>query len=133
MLLCIRRAGEICVTDLAAAAQVRDTTVSQALRLLRAHGIVAPRRARRIVYYRLTDTSIRDALDLLERSIPDASAPGRIARWRAHAAPLPGTRDSDPGRGHHETGHHHTESPRTAQAAGDSASPDGALTRPLPP
>lgn len=66
LLLCIRRAGEICVTDLAAAAQVRDTTVSQALRLLRMHEVVEPRRAGRIVYYRLVDERIRDVLDLLD-------------------------------------------------------------------
>ncbi|MGE3287486.1 MAG: ArsR/SmtB family transcription factor [Pseudonocardia sp.] len=66
LLLCIRRAGEICVTDLAAAAQVRDTTVSQALRLLRVHEVVEPRRAGRVVYYRLVDDRIREVLDLLD-------------------------------------------------------------------
>jgi DNA-binding transcriptional ArsR family regulator len=66
LLLCIRRAGEICVTDLAAAAQVRDTTVSQALRLLRVHEVVEPRRAGRVVYYHLVDDRIRDVLDLLD-------------------------------------------------------------------
>jgi ArsR family transcriptional regulator, lead/cadmium/zinc/bismuth-responsive transcriptional repressor len=48
VLLCLHHAGEICVTDLAAAAGVKDTTVSQALRLLRAHEVVTARRAGRI-------------------------------------------------------------------------------------
>lgn len=80
ILLCVRRAGEICVTDLAAAAQVRDTTVSQALRLLRVHEVVAPRRAGRIVYYRLVDDRIRAVLDLLDG--PAAGAQARASSVR---------------------------------------------------
>ncbi|HTF53451.1 MAG TPA: helix-turn-helix domain-containing protein, partial [Pseudonocardia sp.] len=48
-------AGEICVSDLAAATGVKDSTVSQALRLLRAHGVVTTRRDGRTIYYQLTD------------------------------------------------------------------------------
>lgn len=62
VLLCLHHAGEICVTDLAAAAGVKDTTASQALRLLRAHDVVTPRREGRVVYYRLADPAIERLL-----------------------------------------------------------------------
>lgn len=55
LLLCIRAAGPISVTDLALATGMHDTTVSQALRLLRAAGVVAPQRDGRIVRYALAD------------------------------------------------------------------------------
>jgi DNA-binding transcriptional ArsR family regulator len=68
VLLCLHHAGEICVTDLAAAAGVKDTTVSQALRLLRAHEVVTARRAGRIVYYRLADSALARMLNEIEKS-----------------------------------------------------------------
>ncbi len=68
LLLCIHRAGEICVTDLAAAAGVKDTTVSQALRLLRAHAVVTARREGRVVYYHLDDEAIAALLDGVKES-----------------------------------------------------------------
>lgn len=55
LLLCIHHAGEICVSDLALAAGLKDTTTSQALRLLRAQGLVSARREGRVVRYRLDD------------------------------------------------------------------------------
>jgi ArsR family transcriptional regulator, lead/cadmium/zinc/bismuth-responsive transcriptional repressor len=65
LLLCIYRAGPISVTDLAAAAGRSDTTVSQALRLLRAGGTVAACRDGRIVRYRLADERMAALLDHL--------------------------------------------------------------------
>jgi ArsR family transcriptional regulator, lead/cadmium/zinc/bismuth-responsive transcriptional repressor len=65
LLLCIHRAGPISVTDLAVAAGMNDTTVSQALRLLRAGGTVAARRDGRIVRYRLADDRVAAMLDQL--------------------------------------------------------------------
>lgn len=65
LLLCIHNAGEICVSDLAAATGVKDSTVSQALRLLRAHGVVATRRDGRTIHYHLTDESIPALLSQL--------------------------------------------------------------------
>lgn len=59
LLLCIHHTGEICVSDLAAATGVKDSTVSQALRLLRAHGVVTTRRDGRTIHYQLADDSIR--------------------------------------------------------------------------
>lgn len=58
LLICIRAAGPISVTDLALATGITDTTVSQALRLLRAAGVVAPQRDGRIVRYTLADEAI---------------------------------------------------------------------------
>ena len=75
VLLCIHHAGEICVTDLAAAAGVKDTTVSQALRLLRAHMVVTARRSGRIVYYSLADGPIATLLDEIDRSSNASARP----------------------------------------------------------
>ncbi len=58
LLLCIANAGPISVTDLAVAADMNDTTVSQALRLLRATGTVVARRDGRIIRYELADDRV---------------------------------------------------------------------------
>ncbi|MFJ2191971.1 ArsR/SmtB family transcription factor [Kitasatospora sp. NPDC087861] len=63
LLLAIRRAGPICVTDLALATGIRDTTVSQALRLLRATGTVSAARHGRTVRYQLDDPAVARLLD----------------------------------------------------------------------
>nr|WP_199433407.1 metalloregulator ArsR/SmtB family transcription factor [Qaidamihabitans albus] len=62
LLVCIHYAREICVTDLAAAAGMSDTAVSQALRLLRAHGFVTAHRSGRVVYYRLADATMHELI-----------------------------------------------------------------------
>jgi ArsR family transcriptional regulator, lead/cadmium/zinc/bismuth-responsive transcriptional repressor len=62
LLLCIHHAGEICVSDLALAAGLKDTTTSQALRLLRAQGLVSARREGRVVRYRLDDETVHALL-----------------------------------------------------------------------
>jgi len=61
LLLAIRHAGPISVTDLALATGMNATAVSQALRLLRASGTVNGIRDGRVIRYRLTD----DDLDTL--------------------------------------------------------------------
>ena len=71
LLVCIHYAKEICVSDLAAAAGMTDTAVSQALRLLRAHGLVTAHRTGRIVRYRLADATVHD---LIHRVRPHAQA-----------------------------------------------------------
>ena len=58
VLTCINAAGPISVSDLAAAAGITDTTVSQTLRHLRASGTVAAERDGRVVRYRLIDSAI---------------------------------------------------------------------------
>jgi DNA-binding transcriptional ArsR family regulator len=69
LLVCIHYAEEICVSDLAAAAGMTETAVSQALRLLRAHGLVTAHRSGRMVRYRLADTTVHD---LIHRVKPHA-------------------------------------------------------------
>lgn len=67
VLLAIAEAGPICVTDLATATGVNDTTVSQCLRLLRAAGTVVGRRDGRIIRYRLADQEVGQLLKRLTK------------------------------------------------------------------
>jgi DNA-binding transcriptional ArsR family regulator len=53
---------ELCVCDIAATIGALETTVSQALRFLRASGAVRARRAGRMVYYALADNTVRRLL-----------------------------------------------------------------------
>jgi ArsR family transcriptional regulator, lead/cadmium/zinc/bismuth-responsive transcriptional repressor len=55
LLTCISAAGPISVSDLAAATGLQDTTVSQALRYLRAAGVVTSERDGRVIRYLLAD------------------------------------------------------------------------------
>ena len=57
------------VTDLAAATATAESTVSQALRMLRASGVVAGRREGRNVYYRLSDGHVRMLLDVTREHV----------------------------------------------------------------
>ena len=58
LLTCIRAAGPISVSDLAAATGINDATVSQTLRYLRASQTVIAEREGRVVRYRLANTPI---------------------------------------------------------------------------
>jgi ArsR family transcriptional regulator, lead/cadmium/zinc/bismuth-responsive transcriptional repressor len=60
ILLCIRAAGPISVSDLAVAVDLNNDTVSQTLRLLRASHAVTTQRDGRIVRYQLEDPAIVD-------------------------------------------------------------------------
>ncbi|MBV9314160.1 MAG: helix-turn-helix transcriptional regulator [Pseudonocardia sp.] len=62
LLLCIRSAGPISVTDLALATGINATTTSQALRLLRAAGAVTTAREGRIIRYQLADETLHTLL-----------------------------------------------------------------------
>lgn len=64
LLQCIAAAGPISVTDLALATGMHDTTVSQALRLLRTAGAVTAHRDGRIIRYTVADQTIRSLLAL---------------------------------------------------------------------
>lgn len=64
LLAALLEAGEMCVCDLAAATGQSESTVSHALRLLRAHRIVSVRRASRMAFYRLDDGHVRMLLDV---------------------------------------------------------------------
>lgn len=56
--------GEVCVHDLASVSGLSESSVSQALRLMRAQRVVAGRRSGRHVFYRLDDSHVRLLLDL---------------------------------------------------------------------
>lgn len=62
LLVCIHYAEDICVSDLAATAEMSETAVSQALRLLKAHGLVTARRSGRLMRYRLADDTVHDLI-----------------------------------------------------------------------
>jgi ArsR family transcriptional regulator, lead/cadmium/zinc/bismuth-responsive transcriptional repressor len=62
LLLCIRAAGLISVSDLAAATGFHDTTVSQTLRYLRAAQVVTAERDGRVIRYRLVSGPVADLL-----------------------------------------------------------------------
>lgn len=64
--------GEWCVTELAEAAGVGLSTVSQQLRLLRAERIVARRRAGKHIFYCLADAHVSD---LIHSAIEHAAEP----------------------------------------------------------
>lgn len=64
LLYALLEVGEMCVSDLTAAVDSQESTVSQALRLLRASGAVVGRRDGRMVFYRLADDHVRMLLDL---------------------------------------------------------------------
>ena len=64
ILFALLEAGELCVCDIAAAVETSETKVSQAMRLLRAAGVVRNRRDGRNVFYRLDDAHVRLVLDL---------------------------------------------------------------------
>lgn len=64
ILYALLEAGELCVCDISAAVDVPEAAVSQSLRLLRTAGIVANRRAGRMIYYRLADAHVRSLLVL---------------------------------------------------------------------
>ena len=63
-LLLALREQELCVGDLAELVEHSESAVSHALKLLRAHRIVAVRREGRRAFYRLDDPHVRMLLDL---------------------------------------------------------------------
>jgi DNA-binding transcriptional ArsR family regulator len=62
LLTCIRAAGPISVSDLAAASGINDTTVSQTLRYLRAAEVVTAERDGRVIRYQLAGGPVADLL-----------------------------------------------------------------------
>lgn len=69
ILYALLEVGELCVCDIAATVEVPETSVSQALRLLRTAGVVKNRRSGRVVYYSIDDAHVRMLLDLLREHI----------------------------------------------------------------
>lgn len=64
ILYALVEAGELCVCDLAAVVGAPETSVSHALRLLRAARVVRSRRDGRMVIYSLQDAHVRMLLDV---------------------------------------------------------------------
>jgi len=64
ILTALAEGGEMCVCDIAASTGMTESATSHALRLLRAHRIVAPRRSGRMAFYRLADAHIRLLIDV---------------------------------------------------------------------
>lgn len=64
ILMSLLSGGEMCVCDLAATTALSESSVSHALRLLRAHRVVSVSRRGRMAYYRLDDAHVRMLLDL---------------------------------------------------------------------
>jgi len=64
LLVALLEGGEVCVHDLAAVAQMSESSASHALRLLRAHRVVVARRRGRFAFYRLADGHVRMLLDV---------------------------------------------------------------------
>ena len=69
ILLALRHAGDLCVSDLAVAVGMSDSAVSHALRLLRAHGMVSAHRQGRLVRYRVTGELTERLLDVVSEGV----------------------------------------------------------------
>jgi DNA-binding transcriptional ArsR family regulator len=67
LLLCQLAQGEMCVSDLEAALDIRQPTLSQQLAVLRAEGLVETRREGKHIYYQVADVRMLDMLHLLHR------------------------------------------------------------------
>lgn len=81
LLYALLEAGELCVCDLAATVDVPETSVSHALRLLRAARVVRTRRDGRMMFYRLDDQHVRMLLDLCREHLRDGNSTDD--RWPA--------------------------------------------------
>ncbi len=81
---------EACVSDLARSAELSESAVSHALRLLRAHGIVETRRDGRFVFCALADEHVRV---LLEATLTHLDTPAPMSDNNGHGHDHhPGTR-----------------------------------------
>jgi ArsR family transcriptional regulator, lead/cadmium/zinc/bismuth-responsive transcriptional repressor len=69
IMLALRHAGDLCVSDLAVVVGMSDSAVSHALRLLRAHGMVSAHRHGRLVRYRVTGELTHRLLDVVSEDV----------------------------------------------------------------
>ena len=99
LLVSIHYAREISVTDLAAATGMSDTAVSQALRLLRAHGLVTPQRTGRVVRYRLADATVHELIHRVrphpEQPAVTTEAPPRAGGFATRTPEQPANNNQD--------------------------------------
>ena len=78
LLITLLEGGEVCVHDLAAVTGQSESSVSHALRLLRAHRVVVVRRSGRSAFYRLADGHVRLLLDVALTHLGHAPAPRAV-------------------------------------------------------
>ncbi|GAA4001750.1 MULTISPECIES: ArsR/SmtB family transcription factor [Streptomyces] len=90
LLLALHRTGPLAVSDLAIATGMNDPAVSQALRLLRAAGVVEGEKEGRIVRYRVVDADIASLLLSARPAFEDEALSGPTA-GSGGAAPRDGT------------------------------------------
>jgi DNA-binding transcriptional ArsR family regulator len=67
LLLCQLSQGEMCVSDLEAALDIHQPTLSQQLGVLRNEGVVQTRREGKNIYYSVVDRALLDLLATLYR------------------------------------------------------------------
>ena len=65
------RCGEKAVSELADILGLKQSNTSQHLAVLRRIGIIVPRKEGNVVYYRLADTKVAEACDLVHEVIAD--------------------------------------------------------------
>jgi ArsR family transcriptional regulator len=67
LLLCQLSQGEMCVSDLEKALDIRQPTLSQQLGVLRTEGVVNTRRDGKRIYYSVADPDLMQVLEVLYR------------------------------------------------------------------
>ncbi len=80
------------MSDLALAAGLKDSTTSQALRLLRAQNLVSAHRDGRVVRYRLADPVVTDLLDRMREGPYEALGATAVTPGATRGSP----RDASP-------------------------------------
>ena len=75
ILYALLEVGDLCVSDLAAAVDASETSVSHALRWLRTAGIVRSRRSGRMIIYAIDDDHVRLLLDLGRQHLRHRAGP----------------------------------------------------------
>lgn len=67
LLLCQLSQGELCVSELEEALDIRQPTLSQQLGVLRSEGVVHTRRDGKRIYYSVADAGVLKVLEVLYR------------------------------------------------------------------
>ena len=67
LLLCQLSQGEMCVSELEEALDIRQPTLSQQLGVLRSEGVVDTRRDGKRIYYSVADPAVMQVLEVLYR------------------------------------------------------------------
>jgi DNA-binding transcriptional ArsR family regulator len=80
LIICQLIDGERSVGDLAQLLNLRDSTVSQHLALLRKDGLVAARRDAQTIYYSIASPAAREVLKTLYQVFCAPGSPGRMKR-----------------------------------------------------